>query len=1080
MTRFKRRFFSLLLVALFAIANCSLVYADSEENFEDSEADLFSLGEHYEQILVRGMDETVADYGDAVGYETTSYECTSFVPYRDSMHHMMNVTSASGTTIGYCMQPYMKGPNENSYTDYNYVEGLSQSNIFNGLSVEEVNKWRTVYIVAGKYGYGGEMSDPNNPGTPNEHHGGSYGTYIIKDDNGIKAVQGLMVGGKVYEMTKGEAMALTQVLVHYICNRDSEKTITDFVGKTYPKQTSAAFKHLKAYADNGAKEYDSIKDMKKVACGYDAFTPTKVRQEWKWLYFDYFNDEWKEYNGQSLTDNSVDPDNKVKLKVIYYSKNMCNKLVNNISEKKINVEHKYEPYVINSISNKADYYDYFTVYNYGNVPITVEYQGVVADKELVKHEKLGGMEYQADVFSQEAIISVEADGLIDNKEGLKLSVATAEGTSVAPCYDESRDRYCARLFSSSNVQDCLMIASNIHTFSSDSVTLKWIPTGKMRLKKLSSDDDITCENTCYDKSGAMYNVYSVESEQDQNKNKLVATFQTDINGDGKVIFSKYRQNQEVEIKDAPLVFDGLPIGWYMVCEEQAPANGSYLLDDQKYYVNITNENYREVILVESYDKPVADPIPFEIVKECSEGENVGAATLEGAEFTVWYYKGHYNSCEEIEKAGVLPTKTWIFKTAISKTTNNATCIIHKDLLLEGSDEPYVNASGDMILPLGTIVVKETKAPKGYKLEDAQYNIINTITGEKTPIGNSYISTVKVDQGTVKLSVGNKILVSEEPIRGDFQLVKKDKHTEEPMGGIPFLITSKTTGESHIIVTDENGIASTAADKVLHSDNTNGNDEYELDVKLVPTGVWFTGNSANNEVDDEKGALPYDKYTVKELPCEANKNYIIPPEFDITITEDAKVLEYGVVYNTHNPEIKTEVFDVDGDKIITNNGRACIRDKVSCKYLEKGKEYILKGWIVYKDDGQYVQKDGKDFFVEKEFVAEDSSGIVEVPFEFDVDNYNNKELVVYEYLYDKATGKLIAKHEDLNCSEQTFIIKIPEVKGEMISPEEEMKPQMQSPEEPKTGDASNIGIISIIMIIVGVGAGIVIYKLRKNR
>ncbi len=1079
MTKFRRRFLCLILVVLFVIANCSLVYADGEENFEDSESDLFSLGEHYEEILVRGMDETVADYGDAVGYETTSYDCTSFVPYRDSMHHTMKVTSASGTTIGYCMQPYMRGPNEDSFTDYNYVEGLNQSNIFNGLSEVEVNKWRTVYVVAGKYGYGGEMSDPNNPGTYNEHHGGSYGTYIIKGDNGPKVVQGLMVGGKVYEMTRGEAMALTQVLVHYICNRDSDNTITDFVGKTYPHQTSAAFAHLKAYADNSAKQYDYAKDMKKVACSYDAYKPTQLTQQWKWLYYDYEDGKWQEYNGESLTARNIGPDGNVKLKVSYYSKNMCNKLVVNTADKITVVKHAYEPYVIKTISDKEDYYDYFTVINYGSIPITVDYQEITANKELIKHELLDKMEYEADVFSQEAIITIDGNALMESPKELNLTVATSEGAAVAPCYDESRDRYCARMFSSPNVQDCLMIASIIRTFSDASVTVECIPTGKMRLIKSSSDEEITSENSCYDKTGAIYNVYSVKSGQDQSKVNLVATFQTDVAGDGRVIFSKYRQNQSVDVVEAPVILDNLPLGWYMICEEKAPANGSYLLDEKKYYANITKNNFKEIMLIESSDRPVADPIPFEIVKECAEGENVGAATLEGAEFTVWYYKGYYDSYDEIEKLGIEPARTWIFKTAISKTTNNATCIIHKDLLLEGSSEPYVNDAGDMILPLGTIVVSETKAPEGFKLEGAQYYVVDTITGERTSIDNPYVSKVKLEQGTIRLSVGNKLLVSEQPIRGDLELIKKDKHTSKPMAGIPFLITSKTTGEAHIIVTDENGVASTASNIMLHSNNTNGNDEYVEGATLEPTGVWFSGNSSDIVVDDGKGALPYDQYIVKELSCDSNKDYKLAPEFEIIIAEDNKILEYGVVYNTHEPEIKTEVFDIDGDKIITKEGKISVTDRVSYKYLETGKEYKLIGEIVYKGNGQNVEIDGKQIYTEVEFVADKDSGIVDVPFEFKLPECKDVELVVYESLYDKATGEIIAYHKELNCPEQTFLIKIPEVKGEMITPAEDIIPNMQSHTQPQTGDSINVWLICSVMILVGVCTGVVLYKYRKS-
>jgi len=50
--------------------------------------------------------------------------------------------------------------------------------------------------------------------------------------------------------------------------------------------------------------------------------------------------------------------------------------------------------------------------------------------------------------------------------------------------------------------------------------------------------------------------------------------------------------------------------------------------------------------------------------------------------------------------------------------------------------------------------------------------------------------------------------------------------------VPFLVTSATTGESHTIVTDANGCASTAASWNPHTADTNGG--------TAESGVWFGG------------------------------------------------------------------------------------------------------------------------------------------------------------------------------------------------------------------------------------------------
>ena len=77
-------------------------------------------------------------------------------------------------------------------------------------------------------------------------------------------------------------------------------------------------------------------------------------------------------------------------------------------------------------------------------------------------------------------------------------------------------------------------------------------------------------------------------------------------------------------------------------------------------------------------------------------------------------------------------------------------------------------------------------------------------------------------------------------------------------GVPFRITSKTTGESHIVVTDKNGQFSTASSWASHKVNTNAG-------KSSEDGVWF----GTSEPDDSKGALLYDTYVIEELKCDSN-------------------------------------------------------------------------------------------------------------------------------------------------------------------------------------------------------------------
>lgn len=195
------------------------------------------------------------------------------------------------------------------------------------------------------------------------------------------------------------------------------------------------------------------------------------------------------------------------------------------------------------------------------------------------------------------------------------------------------------------------------------------------------------------------------------------------------------------------------------------------------------------------DTPTNDPVRISINKVDSEtGDKVqGGASLENAEFTVKYYAGYYN-------AGNLPanaTRTWVIKTVkiggVYVAGLNNTCKV-------SGDDFYTNAAGTAILPLGTISIEETKAPEGYSLEGAYLQV----GGTGTKITGKYVAQITQNGNLAQLKGGNTFKVSDKIKRGDFKLTKIDTDNQNRMSDIPFRVTCKGTGESHIIKTDENG------------------------------------------------------------------------------------------------------------------------------------------------------------------------------------------------------------------------------------------------------------------------------------
>ena len=126
-------------------------------------------------------------------------------------------------------------------------------------------------------------------------------------------------------------------------------------------------------------------------------------------------------------------------------------------------------------------------------------------------------------------------------------------------------------------------------------------------------------------------------------------------------------------------------------------------------------------------------------------------------------------------------------------------------------------------------------------------------------------------------------------RGDLELTKVREDTMERLAGVPFRLESETTGEAHVLVTDANGYASTAASWNPHSQRPNANDN-RADGSYDPeAGIWF---GPGTTPDDARGALPYDTYTLRELPCAANEGLVLVIIPGITITRDGHVVSLG--------------------------------------------------------------------------------------------------------------------------------------------------------------------------------------------
>ena len=303
------------------------------------------------------------------------------------------------------------------------------------------------------------------------------------------------------------------------------------------------------------------------------------------------------------------------------------------------------------------------------------------------------------------------------------------------------------------------------------------------------------------------------------------------------------------------------------------------------------------------------------------------------------------------------------------------------------------------LPYGKYRIEESNAPEGYLTDGAK-----PIEFEITEDGKI------VDLTDEAHSIYNQIK------RGDIEGVKIGAGTHKRLANVPFRITGKTTGESHIIVTDANGQFSTSSDWVSHKQNTNAG-------KTSEDGIWF----GTSTPDDSKGALLYDTYTIEELRCDSNKGMTLIPAFDVVVSRNKVVVDLGTLTDEYEPEITiytTATDKVTGEKSIVAGKSVTIVDTVTLDGLTKGTKYQLKGWEMVKSENAQLLIDGKPVESDYTFTAKKSEMEVEVSYTFNASALGGKDLVTFEELYDLSNPDepvKVAEHKDIEDEGQTVTI-----------------------------------------------------------
>ena len=468
--------------------------------------------------------------------------------------------------------------------------------------------------------------------------------------------------------------------------------------------------------------------------------------------------------------------------------------------------------------------------------------------------------------------------------------------------------------------------------------------GKLCIKKTSANPAITDNNPCYSLQGAEYGVYKTEADAKADKNKV-----------NTLTIGKYDNSEKYKDWSNEIELDA---GTYYLKETKNPKG--YALNDSVVSVVVkANESSWIGSNGEFKDYPQSDPIGIllgKIDKETNKNKPQGSASLAGAEFTVKYYKGLYDS--DPAKSGQIPARSWVLK-----TDKDGFAYLDSDYKVSGDD--FYMFGNIATVPVGTVTIQETKAPTGYfinnevfvrkittsgsneKVETYNYPEVNekvikfdikkVQAGTSTPVAGAVFLHTMPNGSTKELTTNGS---GEITITGLASGTHKIKEIKSPDGyqlnpnEVVFNVASGTgkitfTSGTNSLVTygikDSGDGYATFGDKVnpfnLKITKTNEHGKALKGAKFTLYSDADCKNVVDTQISDEKGLL-----TFKNLDVEKTyyfKETKAPQGYRIPVDENGKAYVHSV-YVSATPQTNTFNFTVDGIKYDTSKTSGNIR------------------------------------------------------------------------------------------------------------------------------------------------------------
>ena len=201
------------------------------------------------------------------------------------------------------------------------------------------------------------------------------------------------------------------------------------------------------------------------------------------------------------------------------------------------------------------------------------------------------------------------------------------------------------------------------------------------IRKASSENSITEQNELYSLQGAVFELTNTATKKSY-------TLTTDSRGITGTI--------------------AVPMGTYTVRETAAPKG--YLVSTNIPEITLTENHTAEHPLeVTVRDVPITGTFDLELIKAA---ENAGTRSTAGAVFEVRFYAASSSSGS--------PARTFTYTTKVRSGVNDGSSRI--DTGSAPDTGTLYRMGGKPVFPLGTYVIRETKAPAGYHLNEKSYTV----------------------------------------------------------------------------------------------------------------------------------------------------------------------------------------------------------------------------------------------------------------------------------------------------------------------------------------------------------------------